>query len=66
MTKQLECRIVIEHGGTTFKLGMYDPVSTRYEPLGVHPSRDKDRIVRDLKRSMEHAGHRVTFCERAI
>ncbi len=59
----LECRIVITHQGGTFELGMYDPVGMRYEPLGKHPLKDIDRIVRDLRARMEKERHRVTFSE---
>ncbi len=61
--RQLECRIVITHHARTFDLGMFDPVSGRHEPLGNHPVRDIDRIVRDLKHRMERERHRVTFSE---
>ncbi len=65
---QLECRIVI-----TFKndgrvdLGMYDPISNRYEPLGTHgPSLSViDKVIEDLKTSIIRAGHNLTFCERS-
>lgn len=68
---KLECRIVIRHleNGRS-KLGMYDPVSGRYEPLGTHGGRSDsakralDRVVLDLKISIEKAGHWVTFSER--
>ncbi len=63
MKKQLECRIVITYHGHTFSLGMYDPVSGRYEPLGSHQMRDIKRTVRDLKIRMEREDHRVTFSE---
>lgn len=64
-TQQLECRIVITHDGpTTFALGMFDPVSGRYEPLGKHPTKDIDKIVGDLRTRMEREGHRVTYSER--
>src|SRR3954470_19503216 len=47
--KQLECRIIITHvDERCFTLGMYDPLNTRYEPLGKHPTRDIERIVGDL------------------
>ena len=68
--RQLECRIV-----TTYRLfdrktevGMYDPISGRYEPLGSHgPSqREVDKVVHDLKASIERAGHRLTFCNRTV
>jgi hypothetical protein len=66
--KQLECRIILTHGhriDLKTDLGMYDPVSGRYEPLGAHgPSpREVDRVVADLQASMERAGHLVTFSE---
>lgn len=68
MKKQLECRIVLtfmRDGRTT--VAMYDPLNHRYEPLGIHgPSvKEVDRIVKDLKRSIETAGHLLTFCERS-
>ena len=61
--KQLECRVVITHDGNTFALGMFDPQGGRYEPLGKHPKRDIERIVRDLKVRMEREGHLVSFSE---
>ena len=62
-TKQLECRVIITHNHSTFELGMFDPHGMRYEPLGNHPKRDIDRIVRDLKVRMEREGHLVSFSE---
>lgn len=67
MLGQLECRIVL-----TFRkdgkvdVAMCDPKNGRVEPLGTHgPSvREVDRVVRDLKTSIEMAGHLLTFCER--
>lgn len=72
--EKLECRIVIRHhraDGRT-SVGMYDPLSGRYEPLGAHGGRgttgqrEVDRVVRDLKVSIERAGHAVTFSERTV
>lgn len=63
MSKQLECRIVLTNWLREFEMGMYDPVSGRYEGLGKHPNRDKDRIVRDLKNRIEAEGHSCTFSE---
>jgi hypothetical protein len=74
VTKQLECRIVITHEpvislsiyagpSKTFSLGMYDVLNERYVPLGKHDSRQIDKIVGDLRVSIERAGHRVTFSE---
>ena len=67
--KVLECRIVVTKGRPDRKteIGMYDAMGGRYEPLGVHgPSqREVDKVVRDLKASIERAGHRLTFCERS-
>lgn len=66
--QHLECRIVLtfQRDGRV-KIGMYDPKNHRYEALGTHgPSvREVDRVVRDLKTSIERAGHRLTFCERS-
>ena len=61
--RRLECRITITHFGATFALGMYDPLNVRHEPLGTHPVRDIERIVRDLKVRMERERHVVTFSE---
>lgn len=61
--RQLECRVVITNEGGNFSLGMYDPLNTRYEKLGTHPVRDKDKIVRDLKNKIEREGHLVSFSE---
>lgn len=65
MPKQLECRIVITHHPSEYKfdLGMYDPVRSRYEPLGRHPTADIEKIVRDLRIRMERERHLVTFSE---
>lgn len=68
MPKQLECRIIL-----TFRrdrktgVGMYDPLSGRYEHLGEHGPdvRVVDKVVRDLKTSIIRAGHLLTFCERS-
>lgn len=68
-TRQLECRIVIRSRvDRKIDLGMFDPLSMRYEPLGAHgpAQRDIDKAVGDLKASMERAGHRVTFCETSV
>lgn len=53
MTKKMECRVTITNRGSVFDLGMYDPVKCRHEPLGTHPMRDKERIVRGLKERIE-------------
>lgn len=53
MSKRMECRVTITNRGNVFDLGMYDPVSHRHEPLGTHPMRDKERIVRGLKERIE-------------
>lgn len=68
MPKQLECRIVILHRpDRRIDMGMYDPVSSRYEALGTHgpDQRAIDSAVRGLKERIEREGHRVSFCERA-
>lgn len=63
MPQQLECRICITDNGGVFTLGMYDPINLRHVYLGTHKQAEKDRIVRDLKRSIENAGHCVSFSE---
>ena len=65
-----ECRIVVtrpRRGYGRTAVGMYDPARRRYEPLGEHgpDERDIDRVVRDLARSIERAGNRLTWCERS-
>lgn len=67
MSNQMECRVVLttNRDGKTFGLGMYDPISGRYEALGTHPNCDKDKIVRDISISIQRAGHRLTYCERS-
>lgn len=66
-TRQLECRIVLTRGrpGRRTEVGMYDPVSGRYERLGEHgpDEREVERVVRGLAASIERAGHRLTWCE---
>lgn len=65
---KLECRVVITYRRDgRVDLGMYCPVTHRYEALGTHgPERaEMDRVVGDLKASIERAGHRLTFCERS-
>ena len=63
--RQMECRIVITHAraGGVFEMGMYDPKTARYEPLGSHPVEKISHIVGDLKCSIERRGHLVTFSE---
>jgi hypothetical protein len=65
--KRLECRIVITHrADRRVDVGMYDPISGRYEALGTHGLREIDRVIRDLKSSIERAGHLLTFSERTV
>ena len=69
MSKKLECRIVItryQRADLKTEVGMYDPVTERYVPLGAHGplAREVDKVVTDLKRKLEQAGNTVTFCER--
>ena len=66
MSKQLECRIIIRHrDDKKVAIGMYDPLNERYEPLGVHgpDPRAVDKVIYDLKSSIERAGHLLTFSE---
>lgn len=63
---RLECSIVVKRlkdGRAT--VGMLDPVSGRYEPLGTHgPDRSViDKVIMDLRRSIESAGHTATVRE---
>lgn len=62
--KQLECRVVIRWRGYMFDLGMYDPVSGRYEPLGSHPRHKANQVIKPLVARMLWEGHRVSFSER--
>jgi hypothetical protein len=70
MAKKLECRIVLgfRRADQKTEVGMYDPISGRYEPLGAHgpAATVVDKVVHDLKRAIEGAGHRLTFCEREV
>lgn len=59
----MECRIVLTRKGVATEVGMYDPQSGRYAPLGEH-RQHLDTVVRDLKQRMEKGGHTVTFCTR--
>lgn len=66
MAKKLECRIVLRyHNDGRVVMGMYDPLNSKYEPLGTHgPSqREVDKAVAGLRTSIERAGHRLTFSE---
>lgn len=67
--KQLECRVVITaRPDRRIDLGMYDPISLRYEPLGTHgpDQREIDRVVAGLKERIEREGHKLTFCHRTV
>lgn len=59
----MECRIVLTRVGLETEVGMYDPQSGRYVPLGQH-RQHLETVVRDLKTRMEKEGHTVTFCTR--
>jgi hypothetical protein len=64
--KQLECRIVLTYrADRKVDVGMFDPVSMRYEPLGTHgPSQHEvDKMVRGLAERITREGHRLTFSE---
>lgn len=62
----MECRIVLTMADRVqTEVGMYDPQSGRYEPLGQHGPTVIDKVVRDLKERMEREGHKVSFCTRA-
>ena len=69
--KQLECRIVITRGGRLdlkTELGMYCPVTGRYEKAGVHgpDPHEVDKAIMGMKVAIERAGHRLTFCDRTL
>lgn len=63
--KQLECRVVITNDDERgkFRLGMFDPLNERYEPLGEHKMTDKDMVVPPLVTKITREGHRVSFSE---
>ena len=61
----MECRIILKHSGASTEVGMFDPETGRYVPLGTHNGRTLETVVRDLKTRMEQAGHTVTFSERS-
>ena len=63
MGKQLECRVVLTYRGDVFDMGMYDPVSDRYEALGTHPRKDADKVIGGLRDRIAREGHKVTFSE---
>jgi len=66
MTKQLECRIVItRRADARIDLGMYDPLSAKYEPLGTHGPGERtiDKAVLRLRDSIGRAGHLLTFSD---
>ena len=64
MGERLECRIVLTYWPKHFEMGMFDPVSGRYEPLGNnHPIDKVDKIVGDLRNRIEMERHIVTYSE---
>ena len=67
MAVQLECRIVLTYPrrGGKVSVGMYDPLSGRYEPLGDHEPHRLEAMVRGLAARIEREGHRLTWCERS-
>ena len=65
---QLECRIVVTYGVLTrsdlkTEVGMYCPVTRRYERLGFHgpAQRDVDKMVKGLKERIEKERHLITY-----
>lgn len=65
MGEQLECRIVLRYRTDNFRMGMYDPLNNRYEPLGEHPIRDAEKVIGGLKRAIEQQRHLLTFSEQS-
>jgi hypothetical protein len=67
--KRLEGRIVIRgpHGTRRADLktevGMYDPGTGNYAPLGAHRGNELERQIRQLAQQMAQAGNRVTFSQ---
>jgi hypothetical protein len=47
--------------GRTFSMGMYDPRSGSYAPLGTHLMCDREKIINGLKDSIERAGHKLSL-----
>lgn len=65
--KKLECRIVVTYRRDgKVAVSMCDPRSGKVQkPIVCDGSLTQvDRVVGDLKRSIEQAGHLLTFCER--
>lgn len=62
-SKQIPCRVVVTYRGAVFDLGMFDPVSGRYEPLGTHPCRDADKVIGGLRDRIAREGHLISFSE---
>lgn len=50
--------------GASTEVGMYDPQSGRYEPLGTHGAAVLKKVVTDLRIRMEKQGYWVSFCQR--
>ena len=66
---QLECRVVIRrYPNKRITLGMFDPVSGRYAPLGAHgpAMRDVDKAVYGLKERIEQERHLLTFSDISV
>ncbi len=61
----MECRIVVTRGQLASEVGVYDPGTGKYSPLGTHRNADIDRVVRELKLSTERAGHKFSCIERS-
>lgn len=63
---QLECRIIVTHGHRAdlkTEVGMYCPVTRRYEHLGAHgpARREIDKVIADLRDRIEQERHLVTW-----
>lgn len=61
--QQLECRVIVTYRGSVFDLGMYCPVTHRYEKLGSHKISQQDEVIGGLRDKIEREGHRATFSE---
>lgn len=62
----MECRIVLTKTGASTEVGMYDPGTGRYAPIGSFKGRELDQAVIGLKQRMEKEGHTVTFASRHV
>ena len=63
-SETMECRIVLTKTGASTEVGMYDPGTGRYAPVGHFGPAEVDRVIRDMVQRIEKEGHTVTFATR--